>query len=310
MIIREKFQNNLEIDKVILSINTTGINRHKNSIFLINIILCGPHGEIYQIYLNKDDYSQDLKYFHKLIEDKRIINYNGNSFDIPFINKYLIKNKLPIIQGNSFDLFQFLKNYKLLDIKSYNLKYIYEKFTNKNYEIIEQKEIIKLYKNHLLNNDEESLKLILNEGKLSVIYRYNIKESLNKYSNNNAVEFEIFDDLFKALPYSYAIKGDFINIKLLNLSSINYELNIQNKYFSIKSNNEYFYLKYRLVTGLIQENINAICIIYPDILNIKNIYNNINDKLIPIIVKDQVNIPFIINITKDSLLNLKNYAYA
>ena len=69
-----------------LSINTTGINRHKNKLFLINLIFPKKEESLVQIFVDEKNPKDDLEKFLEQVENYRLISFNGNSFDIPFIN--------------------------------------------------------------------------------------------------------------------------------------------------------------------------------------------------------------------------------
>ena len=303
MIYNYDFKNNLENTKCIISINTTGINRQKNKIFLINVILGGENGKIIQYFLNEDSQKEELLDFIKLIKDLEIINFNGKSFDIPFINEYLIKNNIEIIENDIFDIYLFLKNYKFLDLKNLKLKYIYESFSNKKYEMLEQKDNIKIYKSYLEDYSEDNLEILLEQGKLSVIYRYEILNLLNVKLEEKSINFDVFSINFTVVPYNYKIRNNFFNISLLNLNKDREELNYISNYFSISSDEEFLIIKYKIIEGLISQNTNAICAIYPSLNKIIENFPNINRDLVPIKIDDNFNNDFILELIKDSLKN-------
>lgn len=303
MICNYDFKNNLENTKCIISINTTGINRQKNKLFLINVILGGKDGRIIQYFLNEEDQKEELLHFVDLIKDLEIINFNGKSFDIPFINEYLIKNNISILENEIFDIYLFLKNYKFLDLKSLKLKNLYESFSDKEYEILEQKENVKIYKNYLKEHNKDNLYTLLEQGRLSVVYRYELLNLLNEKLNENSINFNAFNINFNVFPYKYELKKNFLNVSMINLNKDKEELNYISDYFSINSNDEFLFIKYKTVEGLIDENTNAICAIYPSLKFIFEDFPNINRNLMPIKINNNFNNSFILELVKDSLKN-------
>ncbi len=303
MIYKCDFKNSLDSNECIISISTTGINRQKNKIFLINTILGGEKGKIIQYFLREDGQKEELLDFFNTIKDFEIISYNGKSFDIPFINEYLIKNNMNLIENKIFDIYLFLKNYKFLDTESLKLKNIYEHFSSKKYEMLEQKDNIKIYKNYLKKYDEKDLEILLEQGKLSVIYRYEIHHFFNEKLRYNSINFTIFGLDFIATPYDYSINKNFFNISLINLNKNKNELNYISDYFSINSNKDFLIIKYKIIEGLIDEKTNAICTIYPYLNIIIKDFPNINRNLIPIKINGEFNNNLILELVKDSLKN-------
>lgn len=302
------FQNNLNENDCVLSINTTGINRQKNKIFLVNIITGGTNGILKQFFLNENnDNKIILEDIYSLLENKNIYTFNGISFDIPFLNKYFLDNSITTLNDNIYDMYLFLKNYNFLKLNNYKIKDIYEIFTNKKYEIINISDTKKNYKEYIKNKDENLLKSILNEGKLSVIYRLEILNAIYNILENKSIKFNIYDLDFKVTPYAYKITKNFINISLYNVNKDYCELLLVSKYFKIKTNDNFIELKYQITNGLIDSFTNATCIIYTDLFDINKEYPLIKENLIPILINDEINIELLNSVVIDSLVNIKSY---
>ena len=93
---RDKLNKNINIcrDTCFFDIETTGFSRKKDIVYLIGILYFDKEEDswvIAQYFANNlkdelkviEEASQFLMSFH------RIVNYNGNTFDIPFINSKL-----------------------------------------------------------------------------------------------------------------------------------------------------------------------------------------------------------------------------
>ncbi|HHX70880.1 MAG TPA: hypothetical protein GX708_22870, partial [Gallicola sp.] len=161
---------------------------------------------------------------------------------------------------------------------------------------------------YLENKDSNFLEKLLYEGRLSVIYRYEIFNSLMEKLIKNTIDFSIYGLNFKVAPYNFKISKNILNISLYNLQKNTLDLEFNSKYYSIANSENFLILKFKALTGLIDFKTNATCVIYPDVFNIKNIYPNIKDNLIPIFIDEKYNIELIKNIVINSLKNIKNYA--
>lgn len=300
-----KFTNNLKKDEIVLSINSTGINRKNNKIFLINLIT--DKNQIIQYFIDENS-KYDLKEFINITSNKKLITFNGESFDLPFLKELLKNNSLDLICKDNFDIYLFLKKYNFNPLSSYSIKNVYTNLCNKDYNLGNIKDNIKLYKSYLENKDSDSLENLLYEGRLSVIYRYEILNSLMDNLVDDEIYFDIYDLNFKVAPFNFKISKNILNISLYNLQENTFELEFNSKYYSISSSKDLLNLKFKVLAGLIDAKTNATCVIYPDVFNIKNIYPNIKENLIPIFIDGKYNVDLIKNIIIDSLKNIKNYA--
>lgn len=295
---KTEFTNSLKKDQLVLSVNSTGINRKKNKIFLINLIT--DKNQIIQYFIDENS-KDDLKEFVNIIGNKKLITFNGESFDIPFLKELLKNNSLDLIDYSNFDIYLFLKKYNFNPQKNYSIKNVYTNLCNKDYKLGNIKDNIKLYKNYLENKDSKSLEKLLYEGRLSVIYRYEILNSLMDNLKNDEIYFNIYDLNFKVAPYNFKINKNILNVSLYNLQENTFELEFNSKYYSISNGENLLNLKFKVLTGLIDSETDATCVIYPDNFNIKNIYPNIKENLIPIFVDGKYNLNLIKNIVIDSL---------
>lgn len=82
------FPENLNIDEIILDIETTGLDSLRDNLVLLGFIVFeGEKSYIIQ-YFAEDNFEEErlLKIYLKMTADKTIITYNGDKFDIPFLN--------------------------------------------------------------------------------------------------------------------------------------------------------------------------------------------------------------------------------
>lgn len=114
----------LKEDEIILDIETTGLDSSIDSLVLLGIIEKNNNKAYIYQYFAQDD-SEELRLldiYKKKISEKKVITYNGETFDIPFLNNRLIKYKdFPLIP-QSLDLLKLIRPYnKFFDFESLKL---------------------------------------------------------------------------------------------------------------------------------------------------------------------------------------------
>lgn len=132
MITYKKLYNpeNLNKDEIILDIETTGLDALYDNLVLLGLIRY-EGDKCYIIQYFAEDNSEEkriLEIYLKEVKDKKIINYNGDKFDIPFLNVRLDKNNLTPIFPESKDIYKVIsskrkyfkfESMKLTDIEKY-----------------------------------------------------------------------------------------------------------------------------------------------------------------------------------------------
>ncbi len=109
-----------------LDIETLGLNRGRDPIILIGMMLLGPDsGQLHQYFAQ--DIADEENILRSLMENlppgSLVLTYNGRSFDIPYINHRLVKHGLPyrIPAGRGIDLMYWAKK-ALPDAPRHTLK--------------------------------------------------------------------------------------------------------------------------------------------------------------------------------------------
>lgn len=104
---------NLKDDEIILDIETTGLDSSIDSLVLLGIIEKNNNGAyIYQYFAIDDSEEQRLlEIYKRKISDKKVITYNGDTFDIPFLNNRLIKHRDFPLLPQSLDLLKLIRPY-------------------------------------------------------------------------------------------------------------------------------------------------------------------------------------------------------
>ncbi|WP_055078211.1 ribonuclease H-like domain-containing protein [Lagierella massiliensis] len=252
--------------KTFLSIITTGIDRNKNRIFLLNLY-DGEKLKQYKFPENKEEFENDVK-------DLNVITYNGNSFDIPFLKA----NDISIEEN--FDLYSFLKSYKLLGLQSYKFKEVYRHFTSKDTGELEAKEIVKLIKDYEKTNDENNFKKILSQGERHIKNLLKLFKEVESQINKEKIELEIYNKNIKLLPYSFKEEGDYFDILLLNMGEF-INMNLEFNTFSLFSKDYNYILRFKTIRGYLDEKTIGKCVITD--LNLKDEnFPKLNKNLYPI----------------------------
>lgn len=116
---------NLNSSDLVLDIETTGLDFKIDKLVLLGLVKRYQNKTyIYQYFAEDDSEEVELlKIFSREIEDKRLITFNGDTFDIPFLNSRLIANKLmPVFPDISLDIYKIIKkNSKFFSYESMKL---------------------------------------------------------------------------------------------------------------------------------------------------------------------------------------------
>ena len=227
-IIKEKFNYNLlnsheflEKNVCFFDIETTGFNRNKEIIYLIGILYYDKKDKnwnIIQLFADelKDEIEVLEKAYRILSTFDLIINYNGNTFDIPFMNhKFkLFDLNYYISKDKSFDIYSIIrKNKHLLNIKDLKLKTV-EKYLDINRDdIYTGKDCITFYRNYLLNKDNSLKNKILQHNYDDLYYLPQVLKILDIIKKKKSFEISIDNSKIVFLVDNINISNDFLTIK-------------------------------------------------------------------------------------------------
>ncbi len=193
-----------------LDIETTGLSRYKSFIYLIGILYYDNTKESWILKQFFMDNPQEEKLLLKNVMDyiskfDVIINYNGDSFDIPFINYrleiYGLDTSIP--KEKSLDLYSIIrKNSYLFELPNLKLKTI-ENFLGINREdIFSGRDCINFYNQYIVNKDPILEERILRHNHDDLYYLIDIivildmikdKKSFNILCDKEELRFHIDD---------------------------------------------------------------------------------------------------------------------
>lgn len=116
---------NLNNSDLVLDIETTGLDFKFDKLVLLGLVKKSQNKTyIYQYFAEDDSEEVELlKIFSREVKDKRLITFNGDTFDIPFLNSRLIVNRLmPVFPDSSLDIYKIIKkNSKFFSYESMKL---------------------------------------------------------------------------------------------------------------------------------------------------------------------------------------------
>jgi len=135
----------------LFDIETTGLSREKSHIILIGILYIENNSIIIEQFFCKNRSEEKemlISFIEKIEQLPLLINYNGNTFDIPFLNKRFKINNInhQIGTHKSIDLLKVIrKNQKKLGMKNCKLKTLEEFLGIYRNDTISGKDSVELY---------------------------------------------------------------------------------------------------------------------------------------------------------------------
>lgn len=264
---REKFDTlKLNKDTIILDIETTGVSRVNSNVIIVGILDSNNILSQFAIDNIKNE-KQLLIKIKPFLENKTIITYNGENFDIPFLkDRYDFYNIESFKENSQFDLYRyFLKNRLINDIYNFSLQDI-EKYLNiERYENFEFNEDFILYKD--LNNID-----------LSKILLHNKYDVMNTKKVYDAIYFLEKRKIFFVNNTKFHIKDIYIekNFLKIKIDTVfpKIEHYYQNSNYLFDWNKNHLKINLKIIQGYLSENLLG----YVYKLHSKKIANKINNK--------------------------------
>jgi len=204
-----------------IDIETTGLSRNYNSIYLIGILhFTGIKNKwnLTQLFAESIKEEKDvLLYFIKLIKDyDKIVTYNGESFDIPFINQRLQNLDLSYVISNdkSLDLYRKVKdNRYYLNIENLKLKSLEKYLGLYREDIYSGKDCIQFYLDYVKTNDITLKEKVLQHNYDDLYYMTDVLRILDIIKDKKSFSIDYDDNYIDLLIDSVNILGDQIIIK-------------------------------------------------------------------------------------------------
>ena len=208
---------------------------------------------IYSQYYIEDEKEEKelILELSKLLNNKKIISYNGDRFDFPFIRKKMEKYNIPNFKFENTDIYRQLQKLNFfLDEPSLKAINLGKRLGFDVHDHVNQQEMPKIFKMYQELKDNEMLSKLIYHNYidlqvLSHIYEY--KESiLNRILTINNKK---FTGVLKTLY----IQKNFLVVRLSNPKNL--ILNFHQQNYSIISNKDAIKIELELEEGLIEHNI-------------------------------------------------------
>ncbi|BAG07975.1 ribonuclease H-like domain-containing protein [Finegoldia magna] len=266
-------------NQLILNIETTGIDPHKNHIYLINIFTNDRYYNFYSI--NNKSEEKIIKSAYKIIQDKQIICFS--EFDIKFINAKIIKYTEFDAVNNYIYLQKLIRNYYKISFTSLKAKDLATKLFDIN--IDEKSKSVKIYKRFSKSNhisDE-----LIEFAKTSLAFKLKLYEYMIQYFEKNFDTFEICSTNIRYLLYS--IKKIKNNLEIILITDNKIEIDAMYESTQVQSQDMFLTLSLSLHEGYIDKdfvecimtsmknNYNLVSNYYPLVINDEFIYENIKE---------------------------------
>lgn len=244
-IIRSFFEHNLKItdffdEKVcFMDIETTGFSRENDILYLIGIMYFKDGLWVLdQYFLN--DITNERSLITSAVEFMNtfdtIINYNGNTFDLPFINTRAknLEIDVKVNPEKSFDIYKIVKDNKnFLNLKNMKLKTIEESLGFFREDKYSGLDCIAFYKDYVVSGDKSSKDLVLKHNYDDLFHMLDIIEILNVIEDKKTLDVNLFKENYSLKLKDSILSGDTINIEYsvnkdfpMDIKSYNKDCNI------------------------------------------------------------------------------------
>lgn len=266
-------------NQAIINIETTGIDPHKNHIYLINIFT----NDRYYNFYSKNNESEEkiIKSAYKILQSKQIISFS--EFDVKFINTKLIKYTEFDVINNCIYLQKLIRNYYNSKFASLKAKDLASKLFDIN--IDDKSKSVNLYKKISKSNrisDE-----LIEFSKTSINFKIKLYNYMRKFFEENCDTFYLYSNFVRYLVYDVKKVKNNLEISLITDNKI--EIDAMYESTQIKSQGMFITLCLSLHQGYIEDdfvectmtsmdnNYNLINNYYPLVVNEEFIYDNIKE---------------------------------
>lgn len=264
-------------NQAIINIETTGIDPHKNHIYLINIFT----NDRYYNFYSKNNESEEkiIKSAYKILQNKQIISFS--QFDVKFINTKLIKYTEFDIINNCIYLQKLIRNYYNSKFTSLKAKNLASKLFDIN--IDDKSKSVNIYKKISKSNrisDE-----LIEFSKTSMNFNIKLYNYMRNFFEDNCDMFDVYSNFVRYLLYD--VKKIKNNLEISLITDNKMEIDAIYESTQIKSQGMFITLCLSLHEGYIEDdfvecsmtsmdnNYNLINNYYPLVINEEFIYDNI-----------------------------------
>ncbi|NLY66044.1 MAG: ribonuclease H-like domain-containing protein [Tissierellia bacterium] len=207
-------------DICFLDIETTGLSKENNLIYLIGLIHYNKENSSWNLVQyfadSKNEEKNILKEFNCLINNfELLITYNGLSFDIPFIDHRLNKNGLKsnLKKLKNFDIYRRIKKESpYLELENLRLKTVEKSLGIFRDDKYTGKDCIKFYYEYLDSKDERLLERILKHNYDDLYYLVPVMKIFDIVEDAKTIPLILQNREVKIKIRDIDLKGDMFQI--------------------------------------------------------------------------------------------------
>ncbi|UHR03026.1 ribonuclease H-like domain-containing protein [Peptoniphilus sp. GNH] len=224
---------------IVLDIETSGLSKNRDSIILIGVLYKKYNQIIIEQYY-AEKFSDEIYLLEAAVEllnsFKKIITYNGDSFDLAFLNEKINFYGLKNLDIESFDLYKLIKNNRnVLGFKKMTQTYI-ESFLNfqRPFGDISGKGVIEIYKSYLKH--KEGMQKILDHNFYDLLGLLNclkVEDLIFKARTIKSHCGNFYYENFKVEKNLLSIRGKNLSSKNIYIENPVYNLIIDENSFNI-----------------------------------------------------------------------------
>lgn len=264
----------LEINSLVIDIETTGFSSKNNHISMIGYILFDDYEQKFllkQLFCeSREDEKVILTKFKDDIKNSHnLISFNGKRFDIPFIQNRLNINRIDfnLSDISQIDLYLYLKNNsEFTQIESCGQKALETKFGLKRPFEMDGKEAIRAYRKYQREKDDSILDKIFIYNKLDIIYLSKLMSIYYEGESSKTIKLKIGDSDIELLIKDMKIVKDIMKIYIVsNRKIIDYEIEFRNKSYNLNWIDRDLEIDIYITKGLIRRDQIGYCFNYSEI---------------------------------------------
>lgn len=217
--IEENFSDFKGSSPCFLDIETTGLSRSRDLIYLVGILCYRGDNQWILKQILIEGLEEEKSLLRELLRStsdfKHIINYNGTSFDIPFINSRLEKHgidyKLPM--EKSYDLYRLIRGNKfMLPLENLKLKTIERSLNIFREDIYSGKDCIEFFYDYIRTRSQSMEEKILKHNYEDLYYLVDIMEVVPRIKRKKSLSFEYKGNSHSLYMESIDLLGSSLNI--------------------------------------------------------------------------------------------------
>lgn len=264
-----KKENSMDENICFFDIETTGLNRDRDLIYLIGILYYDSRLKNWQL---KQYFANEMKDEPPVLQEAvdfllgfdTIVNYNGNSFDIPFLNHRLklFEIDMEIDREKSLDIYAILrKNKDYLNLENLRLTSVERHLGIQREDIYSGRDCIQFYNDYILGGDLDLKARILKHNYDDLYYLPPVLEILDVLEDKKTIRLKGRQEV-SFLIKDIALEKDFLTVSMEILGDLAYNIYFyDNNYKLFIRDNNILEFTFEVKKGLISPKDEALFII-------------------------------------------------